>query len=137
MDDRQIICNIISEMLDNPNEYGIYPTTQAYDKLEAHCATLRAELERERERADVATEQNTRLWTQVAYERERVRNNALCHQQEVERLLKRLLHPTAEMEIAGMRALRKNRRTVTGAESREQARACWDAMAALAAKEQT
>lgn len=32
-DDRQVVCNIISEMLDNPNECGIYPTTKAYDDL--------------------------------------------------------------------------------------------------------
>lgn len=45
----------------------------------------------------------------------------------------RLQHPTQEMEIAGMRALRKTYRTVTGAESRQQARACWDAMVAAMA----
>ena len=32
--DRKVICEIISEMLDNPDEYGIYPTSNAYDKLE-------------------------------------------------------------------------------------------------------
>ncbi len=34
--DRTEICNIISEMLDNPNKYGIYPTGRAYDKLEKY-----------------------------------------------------------------------------------------------------
>lgn len=43
-DDRKIICGVISEMLDNPDECGIYPTGIAYDKIEAHCANLRAEL---------------------------------------------------------------------------------------------
>ncbi len=33
-DNRQIVCDIISEMLDNPDEHGIYPTTEAYNKLE-------------------------------------------------------------------------------------------------------
>ena len=31
---RAVICEIISEMLDNPDENGIYPTTIAYNKLE-------------------------------------------------------------------------------------------------------
>jgi len=26
--------DIMSNMLDNPNEYGIYPTTEAFDKLD-------------------------------------------------------------------------------------------------------
>ena len=34
MDNRQFICNVISKMLDNPDEYGIYPTGEAYDALE-------------------------------------------------------------------------------------------------------
>jgi len=34
-DNRGSVCDIISEMLDNPDQYGIYPTTRAYDKLEA------------------------------------------------------------------------------------------------------
>lgn len=33
--DRAEICEIISEMLDNPNESGIYGTGLAYDRLEA------------------------------------------------------------------------------------------------------
>lgn len=28
------ICKIISAMLDNPDKYGIYPTTKCYDQLE-------------------------------------------------------------------------------------------------------
>jgi len=32
--DRTAICNIIGEMLDNPDEVGIYPTTKACDALE-------------------------------------------------------------------------------------------------------
>jgi len=33
--DRTAICEIISEMLDNPTDDGIFHTTVAYDKLEA------------------------------------------------------------------------------------------------------
>jgi hypothetical protein len=40
--------------------------------------------------------------------------------------------PTEAMELAGMRALRNTYRTATGEYSREQARACWDAMVAAA-----
>jgi hypothetical protein len=32
--DRTAICNIIGEMLDNPDGSGIYPTSRAFDKLE-------------------------------------------------------------------------------------------------------
>ena len=42
----------------------------------------------------------------------------------------RLTRPTEAMELAGMRALRNTHRTVSGEYSREQARACWDAMVA-------
>jgi hypothetical protein len=35
IDVRGEVCKIISEMLDNPDEYGIYPTTRCYDKLES------------------------------------------------------------------------------------------------------
>jgi len=35
MDNRKVICDIISEMLDNPDEYEIYPTAKCYDQLEA------------------------------------------------------------------------------------------------------
>jgi len=31
--DRQVVCDIVSEMLDHPDEHGIYPTTTAYYKL--------------------------------------------------------------------------------------------------------
>lgn len=34
--DRTEICNIISEMLDNPGECEIYPTSKAYDALEKY-----------------------------------------------------------------------------------------------------
>jgi len=33
--DRTAICAIISQMLDNPDEQGIYPTTRTFDELEA------------------------------------------------------------------------------------------------------
>jgi hypothetical protein len=39
-----------------------------------------------------------------------------------------LTTPSADAELAGMRALRNTHRTVSGDYSREQARACWDAM---------
>jgi len=41
--DRTMICNIISEMLDNPDENGIYSTTKAYDALEKYIEGVRAE----------------------------------------------------------------------------------------------
>jgi len=41
--DRTAICNIISEMLDNPDEHEIYPTTNAYDALEKYIEGVRAE----------------------------------------------------------------------------------------------
>ena len=39
--DRAIICEIISEMLDNPDEYELYPTTRAYDRLEEYVKSVR------------------------------------------------------------------------------------------------
>lgn len=33
-DNRKLVCEIISEMLDNADENGIYPTTKAFNKLE-------------------------------------------------------------------------------------------------------
>ena len=39
--DRNKICEIISEMLDNPDKYEIYPTTVAYDKLEKYIESER------------------------------------------------------------------------------------------------
>jgi hypothetical protein len=41
--DRAAICDIISEMLDSPDENGIYPTGNAYDKLEEYIEGVRAE----------------------------------------------------------------------------------------------
>jgi len=41
--DRKVICDIISNMLDSPDKSGIYPTTEAYDKLEAYVESIRAE----------------------------------------------------------------------------------------------
>ena len=39
--DRKVIYNIISEMLDNPNSQGIYPIDKAYDDLEKYIKTIR------------------------------------------------------------------------------------------------
>jgi len=39
--DRTEICNIISEMLDNPDKHGIYPTSIAYEKLEGYVEAER------------------------------------------------------------------------------------------------
>ena len=41
--DRTAICDIISEMLDNPDESGIYPTSTAFTKLELYIESVRAE----------------------------------------------------------------------------------------------
>ena len=41
--DRHAICTIISTMFDNEDESGIYPTTEAYDQLEALVDTARVE----------------------------------------------------------------------------------------------
>ena len=41
--DRTAICKIISDMLDNPNEHGIYPTSTAYARLEHYIEGARAE----------------------------------------------------------------------------------------------
>jgi hypothetical protein len=41
--DRMAIIQVISEMLDNPDEYGIYTTTKAYDTLENLFDELRIE----------------------------------------------------------------------------------------------
>ena len=40
--DRTEICKIISEMLDNPDKHGIYPTSTAYTKLELYIEGERA-----------------------------------------------------------------------------------------------
>ena len=40
--DRTAICEIISEMLDNPDECGIYPTSECFDQLEKYVEEERA-----------------------------------------------------------------------------------------------
>jgi len=42
-DYRGKICAIVSDMLDNPNEHGIYPTTKCYDALEKLVLEARAD----------------------------------------------------------------------------------------------
>ncbi len=32
---RKEVCEIVSEMLDNPDEHGIYPTTRCYERLDS------------------------------------------------------------------------------------------------------
>lgn len=41
--DRTEICKIISKMLDNPSDIGIYLTTEAYNSLEQYIEGVRAE----------------------------------------------------------------------------------------------
>jgi hypothetical protein len=41
--DRMAIMQVISVMLDNPSEYGIYPTTKAYDTFENLFNEIRIE----------------------------------------------------------------------------------------------
>ncbi len=41
--DRTEICKIISEMLDNPDEHGIYQTSTAYTKLEHYIQQERTQ----------------------------------------------------------------------------------------------
>lgn len=41
--DRTAICNIISDMLDDPDEHGIYHTSTAYTRLEHYIEGVRAE----------------------------------------------------------------------------------------------
>lgn len=43
-DVRGRICEIVSEMLDNPDEHGIYSTGKCYDKLEVLVQTSDSEL---------------------------------------------------------------------------------------------
>lgn len=43
MKDREVIYNVISKMLDNPDCNGIYPTSEAYSELEAYIRGVRAE----------------------------------------------------------------------------------------------
>lgn len=40
---RTKICNLMSDMLDNPDEYGIYPTGKFMSKMEDFCLELRYE----------------------------------------------------------------------------------------------
>jgi len=40
VDHRQEIHEAISDMLDNPDKHGIYPTTKCYDRLEAYCNSI-------------------------------------------------------------------------------------------------
>lgn len=54
---RGSICKIVSKMLDNPNKYGIYPTTKCYDELEglfniSDIAGLKKEVERLKDEND-------------------------------------------------------------------------------------
>jgi hypothetical protein len=37
---RTAICRIMSEMLDNPDEHGIYPTTKFMDQMECYIQRL-------------------------------------------------------------------------------------------------
>ena len=41
--DRTAICKIMSDMLDNPDSSGIYPTSTAYTRLEHYIESVRAE----------------------------------------------------------------------------------------------
>ena len=41
--DRTAICKIISDMLDSPDDNGIYPTSTAYNRLEHYIEGVRAE----------------------------------------------------------------------------------------------
>jgi len=41
--DRTAICNIISDMLDKPDDCDIYPTSTAYTRLEHYIEGVRAE----------------------------------------------------------------------------------------------
>ncbi len=41
--DRTVICDIISEMLDNPDEHGLYPTSVCFEKLNKYIESQRIE----------------------------------------------------------------------------------------------
>ncbi len=41
--DRSNVCDIVSEMLDEPDKHGIYRTTRAYNKLEVLINSARVE----------------------------------------------------------------------------------------------
>ena len=40
---RSKICELMSEMLDNPDEHGIYPTSKFMSKMEDYCISLQSE----------------------------------------------------------------------------------------------
>jgi len=40
---RSKICELMSAMLDNPDKYGIYPTSEFMSKMEDYCLELRHE----------------------------------------------------------------------------------------------
>lgn len=67
-------------------------------------------------------------WHRI-YTAEQLRAYALAEvEKAVQSLFDRMDSPTEEMELEGMRGLRSKPHTVSGQCSREQARACWDAM---------
>lgn len=41
--DRKTIVKIISDMLDNPDKHGIYPTSTAFNRLEHYIESVRIE----------------------------------------------------------------------------------------------
>jgi hypothetical protein len=41
--DRTAICKILSDMFDNPDKHGIYPTSTAYTRLEHYIEGVRSE----------------------------------------------------------------------------------------------
>ena len=43
---RQEVHAAISDMLDNPNKVGIYPTTKCYDRIVAYCDHQQATIDR-------------------------------------------------------------------------------------------
>jgi len=42
--DRKVVGKIISNMLDNPHPFGVYPMTNACDELEAYIESVRSEM---------------------------------------------------------------------------------------------
>ncbi|MFW5872135.1 MAG: hypothetical protein ACOCUT_03425 [bacterium] len=46
-EDRTAIYKIISDMLDNPDKYGIYPTSTAYTRLEHYIEKVRTKVRAE------------------------------------------------------------------------------------------
>ncbi len=41
---RKKVCDLMSAMLDNPDKYGIYPTSEFMSKMEDYCLELRHEV---------------------------------------------------------------------------------------------